>query len=111
MSEEKKKNIFIALQEEISSLEKEEEGLRPSALLSLPDNLREIMTRVIRLDEVTAGQLARDLGKPLVETERLLSEQVAKGYLKEEKTYRVPLGRKKTTKLPQSIWASLEKKF
>ena len=110
MSEEKKKNIFSILQKEIASREKEDERLSPAALLSLPDNLRELMLKITRLGEVTSAQLAQELGQEEAEIEKMLSEIVEKGYLREEKTYKIPFGRKRATKLPQSIWESLEKK-
>lgn len=111
MSMEKEKDIFSMLQKEIASREKEEERLSPAALLSLPDNLRELMLKIARLGEVTPSQLAQELSLKEAEVEKMLFELVEKGYLKEERTYKVPFGRKKVTKLPQSIWESLEKKL
>jgi uncharacterized membrane protein len=111
MSAAKKKNIFNILQEEIASRKKEEERLSPAALLALPDNLRELMLRITRLGEVTPAQLVQELGQEEAKVKKMLSELVEKGYLREEKTYRVAFGRRRTTKLPQSIWESLEKKI
>ena len=111
MSTEKKKNIFSMLQEEISSREKEEERLSPSTLLALPDNLRELMLRITRLGQVTLAQVAQELGQDQAEIEKMLSQLVEKGYLRVEKTYRVAFGRRRATRLPQSIWESLEKKI
>ncbi len=111
MSAERKKNIFSILQEEIASREKEEEKLSLADLLSLPDNLRELMLRIARLGEVTPVQLAQELGQEENEIEKMLSELVEKGYLREKKTYRVAFGHRRTTRLPQSIWESLEKKL
>jgi len=110
MSATKKKNIFSILQEEIASRDKEEERLSPAALLTLPDNLRKLMLSIARLGEVTPSQLAQELGQKETEIEKMLSELVEKGYLREEKTYRVAFGRRRTMRLPQSIWKSLEKK-
>lgn len=110
MSTERGKNIFSILREEIASREKEEEKLSPAALLSLPDNLRELMLKITRLGEVTAAQLAQELQIDETEVEEILAELVRKGYLTEEKTYKVAFGRRRTTRLPQSIWESLAKK-
>jgi len=110
MSRQTKKNIFSLLQEEIASREKEEEKLSPVALLALPDNLRELILRITRLGEVTSTQLTQELGQGKAEIEKMLSELVEKGYLKEKKTYQVAFGRRRGTRLPQSIWKSLEKK-
>ena len=111
MSATKKKNIFNILQEEIASREKEEEKLSPAALLTLPDNLRKLMLRIARLGEVTATQLAQELGQEETEIKKMLSELIEQGYLREEKTYRIAFGRRRTMRLPQSIWESLEKKL
>lgn len=111
MSAARKKNIFSMLQEEIASREKEEERLSPAALLALPDNLRELILRITRLREVTPAQLAQELGQEETEIKKMLSELVEKGYLREEKTYRVAFGRRRATRLPQSIWESLENKI
>jgi len=110
MSAKKKKDIFSMLQEEIASRENEEEMLSPASLLTLPDNLRELMLRIIRLDQVSPLQLARELKQEKAEIEKMLSELVKKGYLRKEKEYRLAFGRKRATRLPQSIWNSLEKK-
>lgn len=110
MSAEKKKNIFSILQEEIASREEEREMISPAILLTLPDALRELMLRITRLGKVTASQLAQELGQEEAEIEKLLLQLVEKGYLKEEKQYRIAFGRKRATKLPRSIWESLEDK-
>ena len=59
------------------------------------------MLRIARLGEVTPAQLAQELGQEETEIKNMLRELVEKGYLREEKTMR----------LPQSIWESLEKKI
>ena len=70
------------------------------------------MLRIARLGEVTATQLAQELGQEETGIEKMLSELVKKGYLiREEKTYRIAFGHKRAMRLPQSIWESLEKKL
>ncbi len=69
------------------------------------------MLRIARLGEVTPAQLAQELGQEETEIKNMLRELVEKGYLREEKTYRVTFGRRRTMRLPQSIWESLEKKI
>ena len=110
MSVKKKNNVFAILREEIASRENEEKMLSPASLLTLPDNLRELMLRIIRLDHVSPLQLARELKQEEAEIEKMLSQLVKKGYLRKEKEYRLAFGRKRPTRLPESIWRSLEKK-
>jgi predicted ArsR family transcriptional regulator len=105
------RNIFARLQDEIASREKEEAGLAPADLLALPDDLRALMTKITRLGEATASQLALELGQEEVEVEGMLAELVEKGYLREEKRYKVAFGRKRIKKLPFTIWEALDQKI
>jgi len=106
-----KRNIFARLQDEIASREREEVGLAPADILALPDNLRDLMIRLARLGEVTAAQLAMELGQKETEVEGMLAELVEKGYLREEKRYKVAFGRKRIKKLPITIWEALDQKI
>jgi predicted HTH transcriptional regulator len=106
-----KRNLFARLQDEITSREKEEVGLAPADLLALPDNLRNLMARITRLGEVTAAQLALELGQEAAEVEVMLADLVEKGYLREEKRYKVAFGRKRIKKLPITIWEALDRKI
>lgn len=106
-----KKNIFARLQKEITSREREEAGLAPADLLALPDDLRNLMTKITRLGEVTAAQLALELDQEEAEVEAMLAELVEKGYLREEKRYKVAFGPKRVKKLPITIWEALDKKI
>ena len=111
MPDEGPKNIFSKLQEEIADREHVEELLSPSSLLTLPSALSEILRQLIRLGETTADQLAREIQQDVDETKAALDELASKGYVTRTSTYKVPLGRKRATKLPGSIWESLEEKL
>jgi len=107
-----KVDIFAKLQAEIASREKEEAGLAPADILALPDNLRDLMTKIARQGEVTVAQLASELGQEETEVEEMLAELVEKGYLQEEKRYKIAFGRRRIKKkLPISIWEALDQKI
>lgn len=103
-----KRNMFARLQDEIASREREEAGLAPADILVLLNNLRDLMTRIARLGEMTVAQLALELGQREAEVEGILAELVEKGYLREERRYQVAFGRKRINKLPITIWEALE---
>ncbi len=104
--------IFDSIGKKIKA---QESGIRVSDLLSLPRDLRRIMNRAIRDQEITVQTAAEQAGVSPVEAQQMLDLLVEKGYLQrtEEEgktTYNVSYGRTHPKDIPGSLWATLEDK-
>ena len=109
------KELFERLPDESESSEKGG-GFNPADLLALPDAQRGLMQQVIRRGPVSAGELSRELEVPAEAIEALFQSLTEKGLLARVSDttpprYQAVLRRKRSRRLPSSIWDNLSGKL
>ncbi len=109
------KELFERLSDESESSEKCG-GFNPAHLLDLPDAQRGLMQQVIRRGPVSAGELSQELEVPAEAIEAVLQSLAEKGFLARvpdttPPRYQAVLRRKRSRRLPSSIWDNLSGKL
>ena len=104
--------IFGRIQGELEEREKHEEGITPADLLSLSAPLRQLMRRITREGELTAGAVAQELGESPDNTRQMLDTLCEKGFLQRKKrdegwVYSTHFADKRGRNLPAGIWSAL----
>lgn len=109
------KGIFSRVQSELESRDKSP-GLSMGDILDLPDSLRNLVSWMIRQDQVELSEIATYLTQDEAQTRSMLAELIEKGYVLEldirgKTYYRVRLVSKRKRDLPSSIWGALSDKI
>ena len=104
--------LFNRLQDEIEARDSGE-GLSPIDLLDMPDAMASVINKIIRKNGMRLEDIAAELGQSPAETQSVLGELVAKGFVrrievKNEVWYKAQFGRKADKVLSLSIWSSLD---
>ncbi|MEW5985231.1 MAG: hypothetical protein AB1791_01200 [Chloroflexota bacterium] len=107
--------IFDWLKKAIAEQEAAD-SFHPARVSELPDPLRHVMARVLRLGQVDAGELARDLSQGEADVEDALQSLVHLGFLKQvgyERPYQyaAALGLRRARQMPAGIWQSLNQEI
>jgi hypothetical protein len=108
-------DVFAWLQQAIAETEPAA-GFHPARLADLPEPLRQVMLYVLRLGQVSAGQLACDTSQMETDAEEALQSLVHLGYLKrvnqvQPYQYAVALGVRRARHMPTGIWQALNRKI
>jgi hypothetical protein len=106
------KGLFGRLQEEVTVREKNP-GLDMGNILDLPDDLREIITWMLRESHVDLPQMTAHLGKDEAAARAMIDSLLEQGYVREidikgEVEYRVRLKPKRKVNMPSNLWKALE---
>lgn len=91
-------------------------GISPAALLDMSEEIRELMTYIMRHEPVTPETVAEALEKDAVEIANHLQLLAVQGWLEmerrgDEQLYRVRLARRRRRALPPGIWQVLENQW
>lgn len=108
------KGLFGRLQTEVTVREKNP-GLDMGNILDLPDDLREIITWMLRESHVDLSQMTAHLGKDEAAARAMIDSLLDKGYIREidmkgQVQYRVRLKPKRKVNMPSNLWKALEDK-
>ena len=103
--------IFDRMKGEIEARE-EQEGISPADLLDLSDELRSLIARIIRDQELSVKDAAEHMGESVDNTRQMLDTLVEKGYLlreqrKEDWFYSTRFAHKRGRDIPVGIWSAL----
>lgn len=106
--------IFKNLQNELQERDKRE-GISPAELLSLDPQLRRLMNRINRKEELTAQEAADYMELSLGEVQQLLDSLLKDSYLERELcegiwVYRIRFSHKRGSQVPLGIWSALDSK-
>ena len=94
-------------------IEQQSGGIKISDLLSLPDALRRLMTRVVRQRVITLEEAIEITEESAEETQGMLERLVDGGYLQsnpQDHTYRVRYGKTNPRQVSGSVWNALEER-
>ena len=105
--------LFDRLQDELDESGKGQKSLSPIDLLDLPPALATIIKKIIRKNGLELAEIAQELDQSLEETQELLSDLVAKGYVRQVKVqdkiwYKAHFGRKTDKPLSSGVWSALD---
>lgn len=108
------KGLFGRLQAEVTVREKHP-GLDMGNILDLPDDVREVITWMLRENSVDLAEVAARTGKDEAGARALLDSFVEQGYVREvdikgKVEYRVRLKPKRKVNMPSNLWAAIEGK-
>jgi DNA-binding MarR family transcriptional regulator len=110
------KDLFGRLQNELDSRAEEEKEATMMDTLTLPAPLQKIVTRFVRLGELSLEQIAAEMKSTPQEIEPLLDTLVKRRFLQvkgsgQQRRYKPYLGRTRGRRLPIGIWDSLDDKL
>ena len=103
--------IFDRMKGEIEARDAQE-GMSPADRLDLSDELRSLIARIIREQELSAKDAAEHIGGSVDSTRQMLDALVEKGYLEREQRkddwfYSTGFARKRGRDIPVGIWSAL----
>ncbi len=94
-------------------IEQQSGGVKISDLLGLPDDLRCLMTHIVRQRAITFEVAVEITGKSGEETQAMLDRLVDGGYLQsnpQDQTYRVRYGKTNPRQVSGGVWNALEER-
>ena len=108
------KGLFGRLQDEVVVREKNP-GLDMGNILELPDDLRGIITWMLRETHVDLPQITARMGKDEAAARAMIDSLLDQGYVREidikgQVQYRVRLKPKRKVNMPSNLWKALEDK-
>jgi predicted transcriptional regulator len=103
--------IFDRMKGEIEAREAQE-GMSPADLLDLSDELRSLIARIIRDQEISVKDAAEHVGGSVDSTRQMLDTLVEKGFLQREQRkndwfYSTRFAHKRGRDIPVGIWSAL----
>ncbi len=106
--------LFGRLEQELEAREKTP-GLSMSDILTMPDNLRRLVSWMIRERQVELEAAEAYLGQSPEEIRALMDNLIEKGYaiefeMRGKTFFRIRLALKRGREIPLDIWASLDDK-
>lgn len=107
--------LFDRLQDELDAQDNKK-GLSPIDLLDMPEELTEVVNRIIRKNGMKLAEVAQQLNKTEDEAKEALNKLVEKGYVrqievKQEIWYKAQFGRKADKIVSDNIWSKLDSVF
>ena len=94
-------------------IEQQSGGIKISDLLGLPDDLRRLMTHIVRQRVITFEEAVEITGESSEQTQEMLERLVDGGYLQsnpQDQTYCVRYGKTNPRQVSGGVWSALEER-